>query len=269
MLSLLQFLYRIRVFGLFLLLEAVSLWLFFSYNNRYNTYLLNSSNYLAGTVSESINSINFYFGLQEVNEDLALENITLRRSMASRRTSSNLAAEDSSDYQLVLAKVVNSSLYQSRNFLTIRVDPTDSILPGMGVVSSNGIVGRVKSVSEHFATVTSVLNPNLLVSARVLANGALSTVQWDGEDPITAELKYVPRHLSVSTGDSVVTSGFDSVFPENYPIGQVTETELRTESPFHDTRIRLATDFTRLRYVYVVQVKYKEEKIQLEQEVIE
>ena len=80
MLSLLQFLYRIRVFGLFLLLEAVSLWLFFSYNNRYNTYLLNSSNYLAGTVSESINSINFYFGLQEVNEDLALENITLRRS---------------------------------------------------------------------------------------------------------------------------------------------------------------------------------------------
>lgn len=271
MLRLLEFLYRRRILALFLFLEGLSLWLLFSFNNRYNTYYLNSSNRVAGEISDQVTSVDDYFNLQSNNKDLARENVRLRHLLAEQALNPDTTktVNDSSGFVLHLADVVNASFMNARNYVTLRIDPNDDIKPGMGVVSSDGIVGRVKSVSKHFATVTSLLNSSLMVSSRVKGNGALCTVQWDGEDPLTAELKFVPRHLNLAIGDTVMTSGFGSVFPEDYLIGFVQDVELRSESAFYDARVRLATDFTRLHTAYIVEIRDKQEKLELEEEVID
>jgi len=268
MLRLLEFLYRTRIFGLFLVLQVLSFWLIFGYNHRYNTYYVNSSNRLSGEILTRINNVKSYFALQQMNAHLAEENLALRRLLAKANLggSQQIAQSDSLNYRLMMGKVVNSSFRKSRNFLTLRIQPEDSIQPGMGVISAYGVVGRVKSVSRNFATVVSILNPNFMASGRMKGNRALCTVQWDGVTPVEAELKYVPRHVSLAVGDTVVTSGFNTVFPADFPIGIVKRADLRQESAFYDARVQLLTDFTTLETVYIVEVLDKEELETLEEE---
>lgn len=224
---------------------------------------------MVGQVTEQINSVNRYFNLEKANTELAAENLRLRRLLGKRAQLPDTALNisDSAEFKLSLAKVVNSSYRHSRNYITLRINPKDSITPGMGVVSGNGIVGRVKSVSSKFATVVSVLNPKLMISGRVKKNKALCTVQWEGGDPTVASLKYVSRHLRLNPGDTIVSSGFDMVFPADYMIGIVNEVELRKESAFYDASIKLATDFTTLHTAYVVNHRNRKEKEELEEEV--
>ena len=80
MLQLLDFLYRQRIFLLFLLLEGISIWLIFSYNHRYNTYFLNSSNRISGEISQAIGSVDTFFDLQRANRALAEENLQFQSS---------------------------------------------------------------------------------------------------------------------------------------------------------------------------------------------
>ena len=269
MLQLLDFLYRQRIFLLFLLLEGISFWLIFSYNHRYNTYYFNSSNRISGEITESIGTVETFIDLQRSNRKLAEENLLLRRALASKanRIPNENIAQDSTLYTLALAKVVNASHRNAQNYLTLRVDPADSILPGMGVVSADGIVGIVKSVSKHFATVTSLLHPKLHVSARIKSNNALATVQWEGKNSIEADLKYVPRHLNLTIGDSVVTSGFNAIYPKGFLIGVVSLADLKRENTFYMAQLTLATDFTQVETVYVIKVADRKEKESLEKEV--
>jgi len=269
MFQLLDFLYRQRIFLLFLLLEATSFWLIFSYNHRYNTYFLNSSNRVTGEISGAINNVQAFLDLQRVNQELSEENLNLRKILAAKagNLTDKIKMADSLPYTLALAQVVNTSHRKSQNYLTLRIDPGDSILPGTGVVSAHGVVGTIKSVSTYFATVISILHPSLLVSGRVKTNNALATVQWDGQNPLEAELKYVPRHLKLEVGDSVVTSGFNAIYPEGFLIGVVSESELKRENPFYTARVRLATDFTKVRTVYLIRIKDRVEKENLEEEV--
>lgn len=269
MLRLLEFLYQKRILGLFLLLQGLSLWLLFSHNYRYNTYFLNSSNRISGEVLGVVHNVETYFSLQDVNKQLAEENLQLRKMLSKQVNAPNtepIVVGDSVGYQLALGRVVNSSYRKSKNFITIRINPADSIQPGMGVISSDGVIGRVKSVSKHFATVVSLLNSNFMVSGKVKTNRALCTVQWDEVNPIEAKLDYVPRHLKLEIGDTVITSGFNAVFPEGFPIGIVSDNTLRDESAFYDARIRLVSDFTTLEVAYVVKVPHKEEMLELEEE---
>lgn len=269
MLQLFDFLYRQKFFLFFLLLEGISIWLIFSYNHRYNTYFINSSNRIAGETSDVINTIETFLELQQANRELAKENLHLRRALAAQISvqKEEIETTDSMTYSLALAKVVNASHRKVKNYLTLRIDPQDSIKPGMGVLSATGVVGTVKSTSRHFATVISVLHPSLLVSGRVKSNNALATVQWSGRNPLEAELKYVPRHLELQVGDEVVTSGFNTIYPEGFLIGKVSKRELQRENSFYSARIRLATDFTTVRTVYIIKVMDRKEKEILEEEV--
>ena len=93
----------------------------------------------------------------------------------------------------------------------------------------------------------------------------LGTVQWPGGDPLLAEMLYVPRHILVEPGDTVVTSGYNATFFEGVLIGHIKQAKLRKEAPFYDIELRLSTDFSTLQHVYVVKNNWKREKEDLEQ----
>lgn len=257
---LLDFLYGQREIGIFLFLEILSIWLLVSFNQRHNAVYFNSSNYLAANISQSANDISAYFELNEINERLMRENEWLQAELRKRQTSPNSFADTVDRYKVIGAKVVSNTVNRSANFLTISAGTKDSVEVGMGIISSHGIVGQVKSVSQNFATVYSVLHPNLLVSSKVKRTQTKATVQWDQVDHYHASLKYIPRHIKLNIGDSVVTSGFNSVFPENLPIGIIAELELEDQMTFYEARIKLSTDFTSLDYVYVIKDRLKAEK---------
>lgn len=260
-----DFLFQQREVGIFLGLEILSIWLLVNFNNRYNASFFNSSNELAGNIAQSSDDVSRYFELSKVNEQLMLENTLLQQEVRLLRTAPSSFIDTVGQYRVIGAQVISNTYNRSTNFLTISAGSKDSIEVGMGVISPLGVVGQVKAVSENFATIYSLLHPKLLVSSKVLRTETKSTVQWDQEDFSHASLKFVPRHINLLVGDSIVTSGFNSVFPEGILVGVVDHLNLEEHMTFYEARIKLATDFASLYHVFVIKDLLKQEKDSLNQ----
>lgn len=259
---LIAFLVANRSTFLFVVLQLISAWLLVSYNRRYNASFFNSSNYLVGSLNQRSNQFSNYFQLEEINTELAKENSYLREQLYLARKYDEV--DTFRNFIISPADVIDNSFRRFQNFFTISKGFNDGIDVGMGVISSSGIAGQVKAVSNRFATVYSVLHPNLSISAKVKRTGTICTIQWDQESFYEAKLRYLPRHIKLYEGDSIVTSGFNSIFPEGILIGVVETFELEGFMSFYDARISLATDFTSLNKVYVIKDSFKMEKDSLQ-----
>ncbi len=167
-------------------------------------------------------------------------------------------------YDFVSAKVVNNSIAQFKNYITINRGKDAGIRPGMAVISVFGAIGKVKSVSEHFSVLISMLNIDEQVSSVLKRTGNFGTSQWDGTDPRVVNLLYIPRHVQPVIGDTVVTSGYNGVFPSGILVGIVKDVKLKEEALFYDIRVELAQDFRRLSFVKIVKSNLKNEQDSLE-----
>ena len=271
MLRLFQFIVRYEAFLIFLALEVFCGWLVVR-NNRYqNAAFFNSSNSIAGGIHNFNNNITSYFDLRQVNDQLIVENAQLQTEVAILqnqlgRVNQNLALNQVklSSYNFVPAKVINNSTRRLNNYITIDKGANDHIVPDMAVINGQGIVGKVKSASANFATITSILHPDVLTSAVLKRSNTLCTVKWDGRDPKSAQVLYVPRHVEVKVGDTVACSGFNAIYPPGVPIGLVTKADIREESTFYNIDINFTTNFDQLSFVFVVSNSLKAEKDSLE-----
>ena len=134
----------------------------------------------------------------------------------------------------------------------------------MGVISSSGIVGKVKYVSQNFATIISTLNTSFYISSIVKKTNTLSSVNWNGDNPKTLKLLYVPKHIDIREGDEIISSSFDSIFPQGISIGKIKEIRKDVNSNFYDIDILSTQDFYNLSTVYIVKYLLVDEKVELE-----
>ena len=258
---LLQFLHEYRALVVFMLLELTS-FVLLKNPKRYQT----ASVFVIGRILSFTTEVKDYPFLRVENINLLNDNTSLRNQLLKRReAAAHLEPPISEREGFIPARVVNNSIIGSKNYLTLNKGASQGIVPGMGVISPAGIVGRVKAVSSHFSTVVSLLHTSMQVSAKLDNSGVLGTVQWPGKDPFRAQLLYVPRHVQVAPGDPVVTSGYNAVFFEGTMIGHVKRVVLRKEAHFYDIELALSTDFSTLQHVYVVNNALKPEKDALEQ----
>lgn len=256
---LLYFLYQRRAFIVFVLLEAISVSLIV-----HEKFCQASASYAVGSVQNFISVIKNYPSLQEENTKLLHENAMLRTQLLEVK-GSKVQSSDLPPPHLMPAQVINNAIVGTKNYLTLNKGAMHGIVPGMGVVCDEGIVGSVKAVSDHFAVVTSLLHTAVQVSAQLSSSNVLGTVQWPGRNPRRAHMLYVPRHVCVQPGDTVVASGYNATFFAGALIGHVIQVELREEASFYDIELCFSTDFSTLHNVYIVKNMLKREKVELEQ----
>ena len=134
----------------------------------------------------------------------------------------------------------------------------------MGVVGDNGLVGKIKYATNEFSVATSLLHSGFTVSSRIKGKVEVCTTEWDGLNPKLVKVKYVPRYHTIEVGDTVMTSGYNAIFPSDYVIGIINKVELQDDANFYDITAEIINDFTTLSYVYVILNDKKEEKDSLE-----
>ena len=199
-------------------------------------------------------------------QSLATQNAKLKNQNSLRPDTLLLGGSRQATQPLVPARVINNSLRDVDNYLTLNVGRADGVLPDRGVISAAGVVGKVQAVSEHFARVASVLHSKLQVAAQIKRDGTIGSVGWpEGTDFSHAMLEYIPRQTRLVVGDSVVTSGYNSVFPAGVFIGTVESFKTEPNKNFSTVKLRLGVDFSRLTYVYVVPTPVRAERDSLEQ----
>jgi len=267
---LINFIYEYRAFFTFLLLELSCGWLVVENNQYQSTKYFNSSNRLAANILGFSQGVREYFSLRTINEELAAENAELRTDLEKmRQVSDNYypIVQDSSkvdQYEFVSAKVIANSTNLYKNFITINRGSSDGIQPGMAAISNDGAVGKVKSVSENYSVLISLLNVDEQISCVIKRTNHFGSARWDGLHMRYSNLLFIPRHAAPVVGDSVITSGYNAVFPEGILVGIIREANLKPEANFWDIRIELSQDFGRLSFVEVIKSRLKNEKDSLE-----
>ena len=272
--ELVDFFVRSRNFILFVLLEVLCFYFIINSSNYWSATYFNTANRYAAQILAWSNAANQYASLQEVNADLAFENQQLNARLTQLQQSKPAApAQYQADsvfanrFKFTVAKVVNNTTQFANNYITIDKGTDDGIRPGMGVISPTGVVGKVKVCNQHFSVITSILHSEYLISSKLVKAEMIGTATWDGVDPHLIKLDAIPRYKPVSKGDSVVTSEFNSTFPPGILVGRVRSVGVQPNQAFHDLTLNLATDFSNLSYVYVVENYLQPERELLEKQV--
>jgi rod shape-determining protein MreC len=261
---LLRFVIQYRAFFTYLLLVLFCSWLIVENNQYQSTQYFNTSNRLAANIISVSQGVREYFSLRRINADLAEENAKLRSQLERYAVTDSMYSDTVRRFDFVSAKVINNSVLMFKNYITVNKGRADGVQPGMAVMSSKGAIGKVKSVSDHYAVLISMLNVDDQVSSVIKRTGHFGTVQWDGTDPRSINLNYIPRHVTPQVGDTIVTSGYNAVFPPNVLVGIIQKADLKDESQFWNIKVELAQDFSRLAFVEIVKSYLKSEKDSLE-----
>lgn len=261
--NLLGFLAKARPWIFFIIYVVISCFLLFR-NNPYQHWLyLTSANAISAGTYRAANYVTSYFNLRSINEDLQHRNTELELEIL--RLKDRIRGYEDLDYaqknpvdsvfaryNFIMAHVINNSVTHAHNYLTIDKGELDGIKPDMGVIDQNGIVGKVNVVGPHSARVISLLNNNLRISCKVRNSEQVGSLVWDGKDTSTALLEELPRHAKFAKGDTIVTSGYSTAFPEGVPVGVVIEEKKYHDENFYTLSVKLFTDFTTLSTVRVV-----------------
>lgn len=272
--NLLDFLSRHNHWFVFFILEAVSLVLLFKYNTYQGSVWFSSANAVAGKMYEWDSQVGQYFALTEVNRKLTDRNIYLEREVEMLREQVLKTNKDTTlveriqhnvmrDFETIPAKVVSSSLNKANNLITIDKGYADGVRKDMGVVCGQGIVGIVYLTNEHYSVVIPVLNAQSNISCTIRGRGYFGYMRWYGGSPETAYVEDIPRHAHFRLGDFVVTSGYSSVFPPGIVVGRIKHVYNSDNGMSYRLNITLATDFTRLRDVSVINDREMDNKLEL------
>lgn len=254
---------------IFILLEIVCFSLIVRHNEYQRAIFSQHASTVFGNISSVATGIKDYFRLKEINRSLADENVLLKKRLEEfeilRDTvSRGTVVQDSVPvYDYVGARVVNATFNRMKNYLTIDRGRKNFLQKEMGVSTSEGVVGLIQDVSEHFAVVIPLINVDARISAKIKKNNYYGSLQWDGDDYRYSYLNDIPYHVSVSEGDTIVTSGLSKIFPEGIVVGYVEAVDKETAN-FLKIKVRLAVDFKRLSHVYVIENTKKNEQTQLE-----
>ena len=246
------------------MLEVVAFILICTNNEYQQSAVWSSANRVVAGVEGMKTNIVGYFRLRTENEVLVAENARLKEELMLLGNQVEEQTERDSNYlyshldwEYIPAKVVGITTNKQHNYLTINKGLRDSIEVDMGVVGADGVVGIVSAVGEKYSLVVPIIHTKISISSRLKSNNQIGGTSWDGRDYRFVNLTEMARHVVVNKGDTVVTSGLTEVFPEGLIVGEVCETTLGQGDNYHQTKVKLSTDYKAIKYVQVLCNKNK------------
>ena len=208
-------------------------------------------------------NVSQYINLREANELLLKENALIRKNMSSTEHDSSFRKND---FNFIPAMVLNNSIHKVYNYITLDVGANEGIKPDMGVVSPFGIVGIVKSVTPDYSRVISVLNSQIRVSVKLAKSDYFGSMHWLGGNYLEVMISEIPSHAEIEVGDTLLTSGYSSIFPADEPVAIVLSSKPTSGGNFLEITATLTNDFKKLAVVYVVENEKLNEILKLEEE---
>lgn len=240
---------------LFIILEVICFYLVVNYNHQQKDIFVHSSNLASGKIFNEKNRIQDFLSLRNINDSLALENARLKRRLLLLEGYGKQKNLDSlGNLAVNPAKVINQTINQFNNYLTINKGSNDGVRKGMGAIGEKGPIGVVTHVSENYATILSLLNTTSGVSVLINGKNNFGVLKWlPDTDYKTFQVEAIPKHAQISVGDSVITSGFSTIYPPNIYIGKIREYDFTDGSSNYDITIEIENDLTSIDYVYLIE----------------
>lgn len=258
MYNLFAFLKKYSAVILFIVLELLCFIMIVQSQPYHNRKMVNFANSISGGFHEMTSNWSDYLHLKSENEALAEQNALLLNELNSIKGASDTIVYDEK-FCYIPAHVIKNTIYEVNNYIVIDKGRADGIEPDMGVICSDGVVGKVLNVSDNYASVMSLLNTNSVTSCRFTDNQHVANIVWDAKNYQYGVAQDIPSHLLIKKGDSLVTSGLSLSFPADIMIATIEEYSNNPNDMFSKAKVKFSTNFSTLRHVYVVKNIYKAE----------
>ncbi len=262
---------RVRIIWIWILFALVALFLLSSHTKRSRSWspfeqvvveiIAPLQNVLSKTVRGVEEVWGKYFGLIRVYGEnrklrreiraLKMENAGYREKLATRRRLQDLLRfKERTDWPMVAAQVIGRD--PTGWFQSVILDKGGKAGLGvnMPVVSAEGVVGRVVSVSANYAKVLLVIDQNSAIDCLDQVTRDQGVLRGDSSK--ICELDYVLKTSRMAHGDLIITSGMGRVFPKGLPVGRVVSVSDRPGALFKDVQVHPMVDFNRLEEVLVI-----------------
>lgn len=272
---------------LFFFLEAVCFYMIVRFNDNQQRIYLSTSNAFTGFLNRKADDLHNYLSLNDQMQALKDENAVLQQQLQrmARTLGDSLLADtalsgtfvafplDSTgkdtlrdDYTFIPAGVIDNSISNLDNTLTLNRGKVDGVEPHMGVISGTGVVGIVRQVSDHYSMVMSLLHRQTRISAGIKGKGAFGILRWHGGDPRHMQLEDIPQHETVAKGDTVITTGYplSNIFPKGIFIGVVEEAAVKPGENFYTIDVKLNISLSHTQHVYIVSLNHRKELLELQ-----
>ena len=154
-------------------------------------------------------------------------------------------------YDPVTVNVVGRSPTVWYTTVSVNAGSSDGVEVNDPVISGDGLVGRISSVSGSGSVVSLISDSSSAVSAMVLPGGAQGVVRAKVGDPQTLVLEFLDETKNVTSGQTVVTSGWrgdglSSLYPRGLPIGEITRAPIDEREAIQSVELRPFADLRNL-----------------------
>jgi rod shape-determining protein MreC len=185
-----------------------------------------------------------------LNESIEKNNQWREIEMANTRLRNLLNFQKAPNNRVVAAEVIGKD--PSGWFKTVIIDKgkAEGLQKGLPVVLPQGIVGQVIEVSSHYSKVMLIIDRNSAVDALVQRSRARGIIKGALADQCRFE--FVLRKHDVQTGDTVIASGLDGVYPKGLRVGRISDLSERKSDIFYDITVTPFVDYETLEEVLVI-----------------
>ena len=282
MYKLIEFLRRIHVVLLFIIIEAIAL-NYYAHSSFYTqAKILSRANSVVGGLQRSVFSVKHFFALRSENEILSARVAELENSLAAyREREANMATdtltmaqidstfvEQLTQYSYLPARIISNTINRNRNFITLNRGRQHGIMEDMAVITPDGsMVGYVVGCSDRYSVVISILNGDFTTSGKISGDEHFGSITWNGHSPHKVQMSELTKYAEFEEGAPVVSSGLSHIFPEGVNTGFVESFTENVNQTSFDVVVRLAADMTKISNVLVISNNGYVEATELEQEV--
>jgi rod shape-determining protein MreC len=160
------------------------------------------------------------------------------------------AARQQPENRYLVAQVIGRDTSPFLQYLILDEGSDSGVRRGMPVVNEKGLVGRITEVSASASKVQLIIDPNSVINARIQESRAEGILQ--GQSTGTLQMVYIPQDVTVTVGETVVTSGLGGGFPPEILIGRVISVHRRDYELYQTAVIEPRNDFSRLEMVLII-----------------
>lgn len=159
------------------------------------------------------------------------------------------------NYSHVTARVIAHDPGYWFDTFTINVGKNDGITVDMGVINSDGVIGKIVEVGANYSKVMSITDENSSISGLIERTRDTGIIKGSEDaDRLNSNLKmvYLPIEANLIPGDVVLTSGFGGIFPKGLPIGTVVEMSTKGDKLENYAIIKPYVDLSSIEEVMVI-----------------
>ncbi len=233
------------------------------------TKLRNNGMEISAYINDTMMSYSYVLNLKEENDRLMRINTELISKVLSsettaldERTRQKILADTTlKASKFIMARVVYRKFSDRDNMLLINAGRSDGIKKEMTVLTPEGLVGRVSTVSEHFAKVMPLINSDFKVSVVSSESNSMGLLSWNGGNESIAQVEHIPISSKLKLHEQIVTSDFSTFAIRGIPVGKVVR--IQPDKLFYTVEVRLAVDFSSLTHVLIAPLKTEAEKVEM------